>query len=275
MGIGESVIYGILQGITEFLPVSSSGHLAILHAFLGDTGTTSAAFDVMLHIATLLAVCAVYGKEITSVIKGFLSLLKKLFCGKLKSELNGDEKLFLMLCIASLPLIPAAFLDGFVSGVRSKLWLIGTLLIINGIMLFISDRAQEGGLDIMSFGYKNAFTVGIVQLFAVLPGISRSGSTVTCAVSLGIKRDDAVKLSFLMSVPAVLGAAAVKLPELFAGTVTKAEVLPLLFGSLSAFFVGLAAIKLLEYVADKKRFKIFGVYCITAGLTAIVYDVLK
>lgn len=275
MSVVDSIIYGILQGITEFLPVSSSGHLAILHALLGDAGETSAAFDVMLHIATLLAVCAVYGNEMISVIKGFFTLLKKTFCGRLKEGLDDGEKLFLMLCVTSLPLIPAAFADGFVSGIRSKLWLIGALLMINGVMLFIGDAIQDGTLDIKSMGYKNALTVGIVQLFAVLPGISRSGSTVTGALSLGIKRDDAVKFSFLMSVPAVFGAAAVKLPELFEGGVAKAELLPLLAGSLSAFFVGLAAIKLLEYVADKKRFKIFGVYCITAGLTAVVYDVLK
>lgn len=275
MNIVRGILYGILQGITEFLPVSSSGHLAVLHAMLGDVGDTSAAFDVMLHIATLLAVCAVYGKEIMSVIKGFFTLMKKAFSGRLKEGLDSNEKLFVMLFVASVSLIPAAFLDGYVESVRSKLWLIGALLIINGAIMFIGDRMAEGTLDIASLGYKNAFAVGVVQLFAILPGISRSGSTTVAAMSAGMKRDESVRFSFLISVPAVMGAAAVKLPELFSGTVTKAELLPLLAGSLSAFFVGIAAIKLLEYVAGKKRFNIFGVYCITVGLTAIVYDVLK
>lgn len=275
MTVGESILYGLLQGITEFLPVSSSGHLALLHAFMGDVGETSAAFDVMLHIATLLAVCAMYSAEVISVIRGFFTLLKKLFCGRIKEALTSDERLFLMLCIASLPLIPAAFLDNYVASIRSKLWLIGALLIINGILLFVGDRLQEGERDISSLTGGNALMIGAIQLFAVMPGISRSGSTIVGGIAGGLKRDDAVRFSFLLSMPAILGAAVLELPSLFTGTLTKAEVLPLLVGSLTAFFVGLLAIRLLKYVAGKKRFGAFTVYCITVGLTAIVYDVLK
>lgn len=275
MSITDSILYGILQGVAEFLPISSSGHLAILHAFLGDVGETSAAFDVMLHMATLLAVVAVYGNDLLNALKGFFTLIKKLFCGRIKEGLDNGERLFLMLCVASLPLIPAAFADDYILGIRSRLWLIGVLLIINGIMLFLADRMKEGNITLGTLTCKNAFMLGIVQLFAVMPGISRSGATVTGGISAGLTRDDAVKFSFLMSVPAILGASVLELPSLFSKGVAKVEILPLLIGALTAFFVGIAAIRLLKYTASKKKFGIFTVYCIAIGLTAIVYDVLK
>ena len=183
MGILEAVIYGIIQGVAEFLPISSSGHLALAHNFFGTNTENALAFDIMLHLATLVSVCVVFRKDIAALFSGFFSLLRKLFTGRLRAEgLSAKERLFLYVCVATLPLIPVKLLglDDSVEAISRMSWLIGVLLIINGLMLFASDRVSRGGSTPENGGWLRALGVGIVQaVFGILPGISRSGSTIT------------------------------------------------------------------------------------------------
>ncbi len=277
MTIFDGILYGIIQGIAEFLPISSSGHLALINAFFGDGASSNFTFEILLHMSTLFAVCIMYYKDIWLLIKSFISLVKKLFTGKIKQGLDSGEKLFVMLCITTLPLILSAMFDkliNFEDLLRGYIWVIGALLIINGVILFVGDRMAKGDTTIDDFTYKKTLGVGMIQMFAVLPGISRSGSTITGGMALGLDREQAVKFSFLMSLPAVLGATVLELPEFFGGGIDRADTIPVLAGAVTALIVGMLAIKLLQIVAKKNKFGIFSVYCIIVGITAIIYDIL-
>lgn len=274
MGIFEAVLYGLLQGIAEFLPISSSGHLALAHNFFGAQDAEYLAFDILLHLATLLAVAIVYHKELWLVIKGFFSLCGKLFTGKLKKGvvLDPSEKLFLMLCIATVPLVPMALFSDKFEILNGTSWIIGLLLIFNGCMLWLSDRISAGKITLENAGFLRPLLIGCVQMCGVLPGISRSGSTITGGRLCGLTREDAVRFSFLMSVPAILGACVLELPDFFAGGIESGLVLPCIVGSLTALVVGLGAIKLLQFFSKRKGFTVFAVYSVLIGIAAVVAD---
>lgn len=279
MSILEAIIYGIIQGISEFLPISSSGHLALAHNFFGVSDKSYLAFDVLLHLATLLAVCIVYRKDVWLIIKGFFTLLGKLFSGKIfksnvRKNLKYGEKLFLMLLIATIPLVPISFLADRVEYIQKYSWVIGLLLIINGGMLYISDKFAKHKETLMQSDYQKPFYIGLFQVFGILPGISRSGSTITGGLVFGLDRKDAVKFSFLMSLPAILGACVLKLPDFFSEGMTEELVLPCITGAVTAAIVGFLAIKLLQYIAKNKSFGIFSIYCVIVGITAIAADIL-
>ena len=278
MGILEAVIYGIIQGIAEFLPISSSGHLALAHNFFGTNTENALAFDIMLHLATLVSVCIVFRKDIASLFIGFFSLLRKLFTGRLRAEgLSANERLFLYVCVATLPLIPVKLLglDDSVEAISRMSWLIGVLLIINGAMLFASDRISHGEKSPENGGWLRAFGVGIVQaVFGILPGISRSGSTITGGRIFGYTREEAVRFSFLLSIPAILGACVTKLPDLFSAGAGAELYAPIAVGSVTAAVVGFFAIKLLQYLSANKGFTFFAVYCPLVGAAAIIADII-
>ena len=271
----QAFFFGLLQGIAEFLPISSSGHLALAHNFFGAAEANNFAFDILLHLATLFAVLIMFRREVFLLIRGFFSLLYKLFTGRLwgqkKEELVFSERLFLMLCISTLPLIPIALLSDRVGGLGKFSWLIGLLLIFNGGMLWLSDHLASGKLTLEHAGWLRPFLVGCVQIFGVLPGISRSGSTITGGRLCGFTREDAVRFSFLMAIPAILGACVLDLPDFFADGV---DVVPCLIGSLTAFIVGLGAIRLLQFFSRKKGFTVFSIYSILIGIAAIVADLI-
>ena len=276
MNIFDAVFYGIVQGIAEFLPISSSGHLALMQNFFSKGESSNFAFNIALHFATLLSVCIVYRKDVYAIIKGFFSLVKKLFTGKIKQSLNEGERLFLMLCIATAPLVPVKLLgfDEYVEALTGISWVIGGLLIINGIMLFVGDRLKNSNLAVKDGGYLRPLGVGVVQaIIGVMPGISRSGSTITGGRILGYSRESAVKFSFLMSIPAILGASVLELPDMFSQGMGTDMIAPLLVGAAVAAVVGFFAIKLLQYLATK-NFTVFSVYCIAVGAIAIVADII-
>ena len=276
MNIFDAVFYGIVQGIAEFLPISSSGHLALMQNFFSKGESSNFAFNIALHFATLISVCIVYRKDVYAIIKGFFSLVKKLFTGKIKQNLNEGERLFLILCIATAPLVPVKLLgfDEYVEALTGISWVIGGLLIINGVMLFVGDRLKNSNLAVKDGGYLRPLGVGVVQaLIGVMPGISRSGSTITGGRILGYSRESAVKFSFLMSIPAILGASVLELPDMFSQGMGTDMIAPLLVGAAVAAVVGFFAIKLLQYLATK-NFTVFSVYCIAVGAIAIVADII-
>lgn len=276
MSVLEAIIYGIIQGIAEFLPISSSGHLALAQNFFGTDTEHGFAFNIALHLATLLSVCVVFRKDVLALIKGFFSLVKKLFTGRIKEGLESGERLFLMLCVATLPLIPVKLLglDEMVEAISSVSWIIGALLIFNGAMLFVSDRLKQTDLSAERGGYLRPLGVGVVQaLIGIMPGISRSGSTITGGRIFGFSREEAVRFSFLMSIPAILGACVTELPDLFSEGMSIDMLLPILVGAAVAAIVGFFAIKLLQYISKNKGFAVFSVYCVIIGVAAIVADI--
>lgn len=273
MGILEAALYGLLQGIAEFLPISSSGHLALAHNFFGTDGGNDLAFDVLLHLATLLAVVIVYHREILLLIRGFFTLVAKLFTGRLRKEpLEFGERLFLMLCVATIPLVPVALLSDRIEVLGNYSWGVGLLLLFNGGMLWFSDRLSAGRISLEQAGYRKPFLIGCIQMFGVLPGISRSGSTITGGRLCGFTREDSVRFSFLMALPAILGACVLELPDFFAGGISAELAAPCAVGAVVALVVGLGAIKLLQFFSRKKGFTVFAVYSAVVGCAAIIAD---
>ncbi len=275
MSILEAVVYGIVQGVAEFLPISSSGHLALAQNFFG-TGSAEEffGFNILLHFGTLIAVFVMYYKDVWDLIKGFFALCARPFSGRAKSALQFHEKLFLMVCAATAVLVPAALASDYVESLADISWAIGVLLVINGFMLFVSDKLNKGENSLENSTVLRTFYIGVFQLFGILPGISRSGSTITGGLLNGLNRKDAVRFSFLMSIPAILGA---NLLELFGseGSIfADVGVLPCLIGMLAAALSGMLAIKILQFFASKKSFTPFAVYSLIVGVAAIVGDFL-
>ena len=275
MSIISAVLYGILQGLTEFLPVSSSGHLALIQNIFGaeDMESTYLSFTVLLHLGTLAAVIAVYYKDVWEIIKGFFSLLGKLFTGRTKEKLLPGERLFLMLLVATLPLVPGALISGKVEALSRISWLIGAFLILNGVMLWLSDKLSVRRFALEDMKPRHALFIGCIQLIGIMPGISRSGSTITGGLFAGLDRKDAVKFSFLLSVPAILGANVLELPKLINDPLFSENALPYLCGVAAAALSGFAAIRLLQYIAGSKKLSVFSLYCIAVGAAAIIYSV--
>lgn len=272
MTLTEAVVCGIIQGVAEFLPISSSGHLALLHAMFGLTDPESCVtFDVMLHLATLAAVICVYSNDIFSLIKAVFTMPAKLFTGKAK-ELSGAERFALYIIVATVPLGLAFFIEDAVTGIAASPRLIGMALIINGFMLLLGDRAGKGNRSAEELGAKRALAVGMFQLAATIPGLSRSGTTMTGGLICGLDRGQAVRFSFIMSVPAIIGANVVSAVRMINSPVESSQLGIYAVGMLFAAVTGFFALKLLNFIARKKKLGIFSVYCFAVGGAAVIFE---
>jgi len=275
MEIIKAALYGLVQGFTEFLPISSSGHLAILKNILGlDFFGDAILFMLILHLGSLGAVFIMYFKDIQNIIIGFITLIVKIFTGKFKyKNLTSEERFAILIFIATVPLVIGALIDKKIEVLADYTKLVGLFLIINAVVLFLSDRIPDGKLTEKTASPKNAVFIGICQLIAVAPGISRSGSTITGGLLSGFNRTFAVKFSFIMSIPAILGASVFKFID-FAGSsepVNATMVFSCIVGLAFAFVSGIVAIVVLNMIARKKNFSIFGVYCLIAGILALIF----
>ncbi len=264
MTIFESIFQGIIQGLTEFLPVSSSGHIHIIHGVFGIDDNLPLFFVIILHLFTLLAVLIVFRKEIIKIIIGF-------FKGLLKKDYNEDFKMGLYIIIATIPtgIIGLAFEDIFEKHL-SKPLLVSAFLFITGLMLFISKYFKEGEEEL---NYKKAIIIGIVQGLAITPGISRSGSTISTAIFLKVKRETAGVFSFLLSIPAILGATILKFKEF---TTLESGIIKIsLIGGLFAFVFGLFSLIFLVKLIKKGKFYIFSYYCFALSISSFIYFLVK
>ena len=276
-----SILLGIIQGLGEFLPISSSGHLALAQSLFGlEVADNTLAFNVLLHLGTLLAVFIIFYKDIFELIKAFFSLVGKLFHKKFKlSDYTVHERFVILLFVAVIPLVPAALLSDYVELLSTMPIVVGAILILNGVLLFVSDKFAKGSKSMEDATPMNALVVGLCQVVAILPGLSRSGSTITGGLTQGFSRPLAVKFSFILSIPAILGAAVLELPDLIAetasGSVSGTLWLTYLAGALAAMLVGILAIKLVSWISEHATFKGFSYYCFTVGTIAIVMGILK
>lgn len=274
----QAIIMGLVQGLAEFLPVSSSGHLVLSKFILGAELGTSALFEILLHVGTLLAVFVFYWKDVLNLIKEGLLLIKDSFLfvfKRKKFDLYLERKMVVFIIVASIPtailgLLMEAFLeDLFLSSVVA----VGFALLVTGTMLMLIRKMPKSDKTLEEMKGRDAFTIGLVQGIATIPGISRSGSTVTAGLFCGLDKEFAFRFSFLMSIPAILGAAVLKMMDVnIADLTTNAG--PYAVGMIVAAVVGYASIRWLKNLIQKDQFHYFGYYCLAVGLISIVYGIL-
>lgn len=285
MSLIEAIIMGIVQGIAEFLPVSSSGHLAIFKHILKIETDTGMLFDIMLHFGTLVAIFIAFRSDIKELIVGgfgilgrffynIFILLKKVFTknGEYKKVIKTDYDRFVMLIIVST--IPTGLAGVLFSDVFEKmgesLLITGICLIITAILLYIADHCSVGNTTMKDASYKKAGIIGTAQAFAISPGISRSGTTITACLLCGFTKEFAVKYSFIMSVPAVLGAVVLDIPDLFTSDIESDLIINYVIGTVVAAIIGYICIITMLKIVKKKKFIGFTVYCAIIGLIAII-----
>lgn len=283
MKVLEAALQGVLQAATEFLPVSSSGHLRLMRETLGFESSHDLLFDLSLHLGTLVAVFVVYRRSIWALLRGLL------LPGVTSEERRSSWRLLGLLFIASLPTaVIGLFLARWVGSDTFGLQLVGGLLVLNGAVLWASryfggDEAEDpisasGGDALDARDAKltvgQALLVGCAQGFAVLPGISRAGSTIVAALSLGVRRSSAAEFSFLLSIPAILGAFVVELAT-SEGSVGQGDTLAVyLWGATIAALVGMIALRILLRMLERANMHHFAWYCWAIGLLAIIYGAM-
>lgn len=274
MTIIKALILGLIQGVSEFLPISSSGHLSIAGRLMGfdPEADSLLSFNILLHVATLAAVFIVYRNDIWEMIKAFFGMCRDLFTGKgLRLKEFLYRRLIVMLVVATLPATVAAFVLGDIIE-NPELWQIGIFLIITAILLFLSEKLAGGNTDLEKMSSKRAFGVGCFQALGTLPGISRSGSTIVGGLFCGLDKKTAVRFSFLMSIPAILGALVLDIKDIFTAPSQTLSFLPVIVGMITAAVSGYFAIKFLLRLVEKSKLSYFSIYCTLAGIFAIILN---
>jgi len=259
----DALILGVIQGMTEFLPVSSSGHLEIGKAILGDNSVPeeSLLFTVVLHFATALSTIIVFRKDIFNLIAG-------IFSGKTDDVIFAGKIILSMVPAVIVGLFFEEQLEAMFNG---NIILVGFMLIVTGLLLFLAGRAKNTGKNI---GWKDALLIGISQAVAMLPGISRSGATISTSVLLGNDRTKAARFSFLMVVPLIFGKIA---KDTMSGDISmeSSASMPLLIGFIAAFVTGLLACTWMISLVRKAKLHYFSYYCFAVGIIAITAGFLN
>ena len=258
MNIFQSIILGIVQGLTEFLPVSSSGHLVIITKLLGLK--PNIAFDVMLHFATLLAVCVYFAPDIAQIIRSFIFH---------RSMKDPYFKLGLLIIVASIPtaIIGFSFSDAFES-MFSSITYVSFFLILTGILILTAESLGRSKKNIKKTGFIDSIIIGIAQGCAIAPGLSRSGTTVSASLLMGLERNFAAKFSFLLSIPAILGASVFKSSAILTG-INIATISGFIFSAVSGYIAIMLFIRLIE----KRNIRIFAYYCfLIAGISLLYFS---
>ena len=260
----EALILGLLQGLTEFLPVSSSGHLELGGVLFGlQNPDEFFTFNVVVHGATFLSVLVVFRRDIRDIIVNLLTF-----------TWNAETKFAMLLIISAIPvaLVGLLFEEKIEALFQGRIVFVGCMLLVTAGLLFSTRFAQAGGKDL---DIKRALLIGIAQTIAVLPGISRSGATISTALLLGVEKPKAVRFSFLMVLIPIFGANFLKILSMSSGNdMVVAETAPLVIGALAAFVAGLAACKWMIGIVSKGKIEYFSIYCLMVGLTAIAAGLL-
>jgi|TARA_B110000305_G_scaffold30828_1_gene29402 undecaprenyl-diphosphatase len=255
----HAILLGIIQGLTEFLPVSSSGHLEIMKTILGNkqVASQSLLMTVVLHFATALSTIVIFRNEITDIFKG-------IFFKRCKEDFQFSIKIILSMIPATI--VGLVFSDEMESLFNNQISFVGLMLLLTGAILFLADKAKTTNKKV---NFIDAIIIGLSQAIAIIPGISRSGATISTAVLLGVDKEKAAKFSFLMVVPLIIGKI---LKDLFDGgdLFANAAVLELSAGFLAAFITGIFACKWMIKIVKNSKLKYFSIYCFIAGLCAII-----
>jgi len=272
----SSVLLGFVQGVAEFLPISSSGHLAIAEHLLGAAGTEPPEFfDVLLHLGTLLAVFVAYWDDIREMIVEFFGGVRDLARHTTPSPVPPARRMILLVIVGTLPLFAVLPIKDLVEGLADNMYFVGGALVVTGFLLFASDRVKKGRKTERNATLVDVLLVGVAQAIATCPGISRSGTTITAGCFVGFERKFAVRYSFLMSIPAILGANILSLKDAFEAGIIWAEVPVYLVGVAVSAVVGYACIRLLKMIAEKGKFGFFAYYCWAVGALTLILTILQ
>ena len=277
MTLLHAVLLGLIQGVAEFLPISSSGHLAIAEHLLGQAGGAEIPgfFDVLLHLGTLVAVFAAYWQDIRDMVVEFFGGVGDLVRRTTPTPVPPARRLILLIIVGTLPLFAVLPVKDLVEGLGDNMYFVAGALLVTGCLLFASDRVRKGRKTERTAALVDVLLVGVAQAVATCPGISRSGTTITAGCFVGFERKFAVRFSFLLSIPAILGANILSLKDALEAQVPWEEVPVYLAGVLVAAVVGYACIRLLKMIAEKGRFGFFAYYCWLAGAVTLVLTILQ
>ena len=283
MTLIQAILMGLIQGLTEFLPVSSSGHLAIFQYIFGINTDTGMLFEVMLHLGTLIAVCLVFFKDIKHLFVEGIGILKdfivnvKIRFGRSEEKkrrivTNAYRKFVLLIMITTIPTgILGIALNNVMDAATSSLLIPGMCLVINAIILLVVESLPGGKKKVKRASYKDAALIGVAQGLAVLPGISRSGSTISACLGLRFDRSFAVKYSFIASLPAIIGANILELRHLGDAFADGGNFLYYLIGTIVAGISGYICIRIMMYVVSEKKFSYFAYYCAIVGVISLIF----
>lgn len=271
MTLLSSILLGVIQGVTEFLPVSSSGHLAIAEHLLNVSGVSDVPpfFDVLLHLGTLAAVFIAYWEDIRDMILEFFCGVGDLIHRTTPSRVPPARRMILLIIVGTLPLFAVLPVKDTIEGLGDNMYFVAFALLATGCLLFASDRVRRGRKTEKTATMLDALLVGVGQAVATCPGISRSGTTITAGCFVGFDRKFAVRYSFLMSIPAILGANLLGLKDALEADVLWEEVPVYLAGVAVSALVGYLCIRLIRLVADKGKFGFFAYYCWLAGIVTL------
>ncbi|MCH2451127.1 MAG: undecaprenyl-diphosphate phosphatase [Gracilimonas sp.] len=267
MDVLQSFLLGLIQGLTEFLPISSSGHLVLGKQILGVEVEAGITFEVIVHFGTLCSILIYYRKTILDLIISGFGFLKS----PSSQKNDPNVKLIGFILVSMIPAMAVGFtLEDQVGAIFSDPLLVSVMLIVTGIILFSTKFVGVTEKDV---NLPNSFLIGIAQSFAMIPGISRSGSTISAALWLGVKREEAANFSFLMLIPVIAGAMLLEVKELIEAGVSDAALMNLVIGFLAAFISGYFALKYLIIILKRKGFYYFSYYCWVVGGIGLIYFV--
>ena len=277
MSILDAVILGLVQGVAEFLPISSSGHLAILHNLfnMSDLGSSHMFFDVLLHFGTLIAICFMYWTD----IKAMFTQTADMLAGRTVDEAGHrrrfpQARMFMLIIAATLPLVLILPVHKYIEALSNSTVFVGIALVLTGCMLLVSDKMSRGTKTEKNMLFTDALIIGLCQCVATLPGLSRSGTTITAGIATGHDRSYAVKFSLLMSIPAVLGATLLELVDAIKTGIDPKLIPAYLFGMIAAMISGVLSIGILRMIARKTRFGGFSYYCWVVGVLTIILSLI-
>ena len=270
MNIIQGIIIGIVQGLTEFLPVSSSAHLVFIQNILGVQ--SSLAFDTFLHLGSLLAVLWFFRADILKMITSWILSLKDIIDGRFREGFYGDpyKRLAWYVILATIPvgIVGVLFEDSVDALFSGALYVPAFFLFVTGTILYLSQRMTSGKINFHNVTKREALFMGLGQACAILPGLSRSGTTIAAGLVAGLYKEFAAKFSFILSIPAILGAFLLQAKDI--GTAMDANFLPIILGFIAAFISGYAAIKWMLELVQKRNLDIFAYYCWIVGIVVFM-----
>ena len=277
MSLLSSILLGLIQGVAEFLPISSSGHLAIAEHLLGMSGASDIPefFDVLLHLGTLVAVFVAYWDDVRDMVVEFFCGVRDLARGSTPTPVPPARRMILLIIVGTLPLLIVLPIKDLVEGLADNMYFVAAALLVTGCLLFASDRARKGRKTEKSATMVAVLLVGVAQAIATCPGISRSGTTITAGCFRGFDRKFAVRFSFLLSIPAILGANILSLKDAVEAGIIWADVPVYLVGVVVSAVVGYACIRLLKMIADRGKFGAFAYYCWAVGVLTLILTFIQ
>jgi len=267
---------GIVQGLTEFLPVSSSGHLVLFGSFLGIKTDTGIVFEILLHIGTLISVVFVFYRDILGMIKAFFEMASDIAKGHgLGLKKNPHRVMLIMVIVATVPTgLMGVLLGGYFERVFASVTMVSVMLIVTGTLLYMANNIKPGSKDTGDVKISDALIIGVFQGLAITPGISRSGSTIFAGLTRGFSRELATRFSFVMSIPAILGAAILEFWKYYGEGALTGSLTTAFAGMTAAAVAGTIAIRFLVEIIKKRKLSYFSYYCWIVGAGSLIIGLL-